>query len=56
VQDWKERSRSFTTLAGVQHRSFTISDGGDSDRYPDAAISHDLFSLLGKSPQPAIGA
>ena len=51
LQDWKERSRSFTTLAGVQYRSFTVSDGGDSDRYSGAAVSHDLFSMLGKPPQ-----
>jgi putative ABC transport system permease protein len=51
LQDWKERSRSFATLAGVQYRSFTVSDGGDSDRYSGAAVSHDLFSMLGKPPQ-----
>jgi putative ABC transport system permease protein len=51
LQDWKERSRSFTTLAGIQYRSFTVSDGGDSDRYAGAAVNHDLFSMLGKPPQ-----
>jgi putative ABC transport system permease protein len=51
LQDWKERSRSFSTLAGIQYRSFTVSDGGDSDRYSGAAISHDLFAMLGKPPQ-----
>ena len=51
LQDWKERARSFTTLAGIQYRSFTVSDGGDSDRYAGGAVSHDLFSMLGKPPQ-----
>jgi putative ABC transport system permease protein len=51
LKDWQERSRSFRTLAGIQYRSFTVSDGGDSDRYSGAAISHDLFPLLGTSPQ-----
>ena len=51
LQDWKERSRSFTTLAGIQYRSFTVNDGGDSDRYAGAAVSHELFSMLGKPPQ-----
>jgi putative ABC transport system permease protein len=51
LQDWKERARSFSAIAGVQYRSFTVSDGGDADRYAGAAVSHDLFSLLGKSPQ-----
>ena len=51
LKDWHERSRSFSALAGVQYRSFTVSDGGDSDRYAGAAVSHELFPLLGKSPQ-----
>jgi putative ABC transport system permease protein len=51
LQDWRERARSFSAIGGVQFRSFTISDGGDADRYAGAAVSHDLFPLLGKSPQ-----
>src|SRR4051794_18821903 len=51
LQDWRGRSRSFSAIAGLQYRSFTISDGGDSDRYAGAAVSHELFPLLGKSPQ-----
>ena len=50
LKDWQERSTSFSTLAGIQYRSFTVSDGGDSDRYSGAAVSHDLFPLLGTSP------
>ena len=49
--DWKERSRSFSAIGGVLYRSFTVSDGGDSDRYAGAAISHELFPILGESPQ-----
>jgi putative ABC transport system permease protein len=48
LQDWRERARSFSAIAGVQFRSFTVSDGGDTDRYSGAAISHDLFPMLGK--------
>src|SRR5260221_8229824 len=51
LADWRERARSFSTLAGVQFRSFTVSDGGDSDRYAGAAVSRELFPLLGKTPQ-----
>jgi putative ABC transport system permease protein len=51
LQDWRERARSFSAIGGVQFRSFTVSDGGDADRYAGAAVSHDLFPLLGKSPQ-----
>ena len=51
LQDWKERSGSFSAIAGVQYRNFTLSDGGDADRYLGAAISHELFPLLGVAPQ-----
>ena len=51
LKDWQERAASFSPIAGVQYRSFTISDGGDADRYAGAAVSHQLFPLLGISPQ-----
>src|SRR4051794_14365088 len=51
LQDWKERARSFSSIAGLQYRSFTVSDGGDSDRYAGAAINYELFPLLGKPAQ-----
>src|SRR5262245_47568205 len=51
VQDWRERTRSFGAIAALQFRNFTVSDGGDTDRYLGAAVSHELFSLLGIPPQ-----
>ena len=51
LQDWRERSRSFSTIAAIQYRSFNVSDGGDAERYSGGAISHDLFPLLGVVPQ-----
>jgi putative ABC transport system permease protein len=51
VHDWRERTRSFSAIAALQYRNFTVSDGGDADRYSGAAVSHELFSLLGISPQ-----
>jgi putative ABC transport system permease protein len=50
VQDWKERTRSFSSIAALQYRNFTVS-GGDADRYSGAAVGHELFALLGISPQ-----
>jgi predicted permease len=50
LRDWQERAQSFGMVAGIQYRSFTVSDGGDADRYSGAAVSHQLFPLLGKSP------
>ncbi len=47
LHDWQERARSFSGLAAIQYRNFTVSDGGDADRYSGAAISHNLFSTLG---------
>ena len=55
LRDWKERARSFSAIGGVLYRSFTVSDGGDSDRYAGAGISHELFPLLGESPQVGRG-
>jgi putative ABC transport system permease protein len=51
VQDWRERTRSFSTIAALWYHNFTISDGGDTDRYSGAAVDHELFSLLGVAPQ-----
>jgi putative ABC transport system permease protein len=50
LRDWRERSRSFTTLAGTQLRSFALADRGDPDRYDGAAISWDVFATLGVVP------
>src|SRR6185436_8418106 len=51
VQDWRERTRSFSGIAALQYRNFTVSDGGDTDRYLGAAISYELFAVLGVPPQ-----
>jgi putative ABC transport system permease protein len=50
LRDWRERSRSFATIAGVQMRSLAVADRGDPERYDGAAISWDLFSTLGVVP------
>ena len=50
LSDWRQRSRSFTTIAGVQLRSLAIADQGEPERYDGALISWDLFSMLGVVP------
>jgi len=51
LKDWKEASSLLTTIAATQGRALTVSDGaGESERHLGAAISWDLFSLLGTSP------
>ncbi len=53
LRDWRERSHSFSTIAGIQVRSLTVADRGDPERYSGAAISWELFSMLGV--RPALG-
>jgi putative ABC transport system permease protein len=50
LRDWRDRSRSFSTIAGVSQRSFALADHGDPERYDGAAISWDLFHALGVAP------
>jgi putative ABC transport system permease protein len=52
LQDFRDRARSFAVMGGLQYRNFTVSDGGDPDRYSGAAVGHELFSaVLGRPPQ-----
>jgi len=51
MRDWNEATTSFTSIAAVQNRSLTISDGsGEPERYSGAGVSWDLFPLLGIAP------
>src|SRR3954471_3559290 len=50
-REWRERKRPLSSIAPLQYRNFTVSDGGDADRYSGAAVSYELFSLLGVPPQ-----
>jgi hypothetical protein len=48
--DLRSRSKTLARIASTQGRSLTISDGGEPERYVGAAISWDLFPLLGVAP------
>jgi putative ABC transport system permease protein len=48
--DWRERNQVFVDMAGYQGRSLTLADSGDPERYRGAAISWNLFPLLGVKP------
>jgi putative ABC transport system permease protein len=51
MRDWNDGNSSFTTIAATRTMALTLSDGGgDPERYLGAAISWDLFPLLGTSP------
>jgi predicted permease len=48
--DLRSQSKALTRMAVTQGRSLTISDGEEPARYVGAAISWDLFPLLGVAP------
>ena len=48
--DLRSQSKSLSRIAVTQGRSLTISDGEEPARYVGAAISWDLFPLLGVAP------
>jgi predicted permease len=50
LKDWREQSRLLTTIGSVSRRSMTLSDGAEAERYPGAAVSWDLFPMLGIVP------
>jgi putative ABC transport system permease protein len=50
-QDYKAKPGAFSTIAALQYRSMTISDSGaEPERMPGAAVSWDMFPLLGVVP------
>lgn len=51
MRDWQEATSSFTTIAASLGSALTLSEGGgEPERHLGAAISWDLFPLLGTSP------
>src|SRR5262245_48351189 len=43
LQDWKQRSQSFTSIVASGFRDLALSDGQDTTRYEAGAITWDLF-------------
>lgn len=50
LRDWKAQATSFSGMAGLTGRSLALSDGTESVRYEGAAVSWDLFPMLGVPP------
>ncbi len=51
LRDWREGTTAFSGLGAVQGRSLTVVDGaGEPARYIGAAVSADMFSVLGIAP------
>lgn len=50
LRDWRAQSTRLSFIASSTGRSLTLSDGGEPERYRGAAISWDLFPILGIVP------
>jgi len=51
LRDWKAATSAFSSIAGSQGRAMTVSDdSAEPERHLGAAISWDLFPMLGVSP------
>ncbi|MGQ0734760.1 MAG: ABC transporter permease [Acidobacteriota bacterium] len=48
--DFRDTTTSLTAMAAVSERSFTVSDGREPARYLGAAVSWNLFPMLGVAP------
>jgi putative ABC transport system permease protein len=50
LRDWREAATSFEMVGAMMARSLAIADNGEPERLLGAAISWDLFPMLGVSP------
>ncbi len=50
LRDWKARATSFTTIAALRGISISLSDTVEPERLEGAAITWDLFPMLGVPP------
>lgn len=48
--DWRAQSTRLQSIASVNYRSMTLADEGEPTRYSGAAVSWDLFPMLGIAP------
>ena len=51
LQDWREATTSFTSVAAFDWRSLTISNGEEPERLEGSSITWNLFPVLGVPPQ-----
>jgi len=49
--DWKQQSDVFDHLAAFRFWYYTVTGGGDPERYQGARVSADFFPLLGIKPE-----
>jgi putative ABC transport system permease protein len=52
-KDWKEGSKSFSSMAAIHNGSFNLVEGGEPQRIAGVRVSSEYFDVLGI--QPAVG-
>jgi putative ABC transport system permease protein len=50
LDDWRQQTSVFTTLAGFQARNFTLADEGEPERILGGAAGWELFPMFGVQP------
>ena len=50
LKDWKERTTTFAQMAALGGRTIAVSDQGEPERIEGAAITWEMFSILGVQP------
>jgi putative ABC transport system permease protein len=50
LKDWRERTTTFAQIAALGGRTIAVSDQGDPERFQGAAITWDMFPILGVHP------
>lgn len=50
LQDWRQQTKSFVSIAAVTQRSAVLTDGDEPERLLGGVVTWDLFPTLGKDP------
>lgn len=50
LRDWEQRMTTFAAMAAASGTSIALSDGAEAERFAGAAVTWDLFPLLGMPP------
>jgi putative ABC transport system permease protein len=50
LRDWQERTTTFAAMAASSGRSIALTDGAEPERFEGAAITWNLFPVLGVQP------
>ena len=48
--DWRESLRSFSSIAAIASRSYTLTSGGEAEQIPALGVTHEAFGMFGVRP------